>query len=203
MSDSPETVIELLRHGEPVGGSRYRGQVDDPLSERGWQQMWQAVEGGSGWQRIVTSPLLRCREFALQLGERLAVPVHDEARFREVGFGEWEGRTRSELERAQPGQVERFYRDPVAHRPPGAEPLDAFVTRVGLAFTELLGRHEGETVLVVAHAGVIRAILAHVLDIPPASMYRIHVANAGISRVRTDRLRGFNLLLHGAAHQER
>ena len=203
MSDSPETVIELLRHGEPVGGSRYRGQVDDPLSERGWQQMWQAVEGGSGWQRIVTSPLLRCREFALQLGERLAVPVHDEARFREVGFGEWEGRTRSELEQAQPGQVERFYRDPVAHRPPGAEPLDAFVTRVGLAFTELLGRHEGETVLVVAHAGVIRAILAHVLDIPPASMYRIHVANAGISRVRTDRLRGFNLLLHGAAHQER
>ena len=203
MSVSPETVIELLRHGEPVGGSRYRGQVDDPLSERGWQQMWQAVEGGSGWQRIVTSPLLRCREFALQLGERLAVPVHDEARFREVGFGEWEGRTRSELEQAQPGQVERFYRDPVAHRPPGAEPLDAFVTRVGLAFTELLGRHEGETVLVVAHAGVIRAILAHVLDIPPASMYRIHVANAGISRVRTDRLRGFNLLLHGAAHQER
>ena len=203
MSDSPETVIELLRHGEPVGGSRYRGQVDDPLSERGWQQMWQAVEGGSGWQRIVTSPLLRCREFALQLGERLAVPVHDEARFREVGFGEWEGRTRSELEQAQPGQVERFYRDPVAHRPPGAEPLDAFVTRVGLAFNELLGRHEGETVLVVAHAGVIRAILAHVLDIPPASMYRIHVANAGISRVRTDRLRGFNLLLHGAAHQER
>mgnify|MGYP001814463585 FL=1 len=203
MSDSPETVIELLRHGEPVGGSRYRGQVDDPLSERGWQQMWQAVEGGSGWQRIVTSPLLRCREFALQLGERLAVPVHDEARFREVGFGEWEGRTRSELEQAQPGQVERFYRDPVAHRPPGAEPLDAFVTRVGGAFTELLGRHEGETVLVVAHAGVIRAILAHVLDIPPASMYRIHVANAGISRVRTDRLRGFNLLLHGTAHQER
>ena len=203
MIDAPETVIELLRHGEPVGGSRYRGQVDDPLSERGWQQMWQAVEGGSGWQRIVTSPLLRCREFALQLVERLDVPVHDEARFREVGFGEWEGRTRSELEQAQPGQVERFYRDPVAHRPPGAEPLDAFVTRVGLAFNELLGRHEGETVLVVAHAGVIRAILAHVLDIPPASMYRIHVANAGISRVRTDRLRGFNLLLHGAAHQER
>ena len=197
MSDAPETVIELLRHGEPVGGSRYRGQVDDPLSERGWQQMWQAVEGGSGWQRIVTSPLLRCREFALQLGERLDVPVHDEARFREVGFGEWEGRTRSELEQAQPGQVERFYRDPVAHRPPGAEPLDAFVTRVGLAFNELLGRHEGETVLVVAHAGVIRAILAQVLDIPPASMDRIHGANAGISRIRTDRARGFNLMSHG------
>ena len=93
-----ETLFDLLRHGEPVGGSRYRGQIDDPLSERGWQQMWEAVDAVTCWQRIVTSPLLRCREFALQLGERLDIPVHAEARFREVGFGEWEGRTRAELE---------------------------------------------------------------------------------------------------------
>jgi len=30
------TTIDLLRHGEPVGGKRYRGQIDDPLSEKGW-----------------------------------------------------------------------------------------------------------------------------------------------------------------------
>jgi alpha-ribazole phosphatase len=192
-----ETQVDLLRHGEPVGGSRYRGQVDDPLSERGWQQMWQAVADATHWQRIVTSPLRRCREFALQLGERLDVPVHDEARFVEVGFGEWEGRTRAELEQSQPGQVHRFYRDPVAHRPQGAEPLDEFVGRVAGGFGELLDRYPGEAVLVVAHAGVIRAILAHVLDMQPTSMYRIHVANAGISRIRTDRSRGFNLVSHG------
>jgi alpha-ribazole phosphatase/probable phosphoglycerate mutase len=197
MTDSPETVVDLLRHGEPLGGSRYRGQVDDPLSERGWQQMWQAVDKASGWQRIVSSPLLRCREFALQLGERLDVPVRAEARFREIGFGEWEGKTRAELERLQPGQVQRFYQDPVAHRPMGAEPLDAFMARVGEAFTELLARYAGEAVLVVAHAGVIRAILANALDIPPASMYRIHVPNAGISQLRTDRIRGINLVSHG------
>lgn len=197
MTGAPDTVVDLLRHGEPLGGSRYRGQVDDPLSERGWQQMWQAVDGAGDWQRIITSPLLRCREFARQLGEQLAVPVHAEARFREVGFGEWEGMTRAELEQQTPGQVERFYRDPVAHRPPGAEPLDEFISRVREAFTELLDRHDGESVLVIAHAGVIRAILAHALDIPPPSMYRIHVANAGISRIRTDRMRGFNLVSHG------
>jgi alpha-ribazole phosphatase len=174
-----ETQVDLLRHGEPVGGSRYRGQVDDPLSERGWQQMWQAVADATHWQRIVTSPLRRCREFALQLGERLDVPVHEE------------------LEQSQPGQVHRFYRDPVAHRPQGAEPLDEFVGRVAGGFGELLDRYPGEAVLVVAHAGVIRAILAHVLDMQPTSMYRIHVANAGISRIRTDRSRGFNLVSHG------
>ena len=42
-----ETTIDLLRHGEPLGGGRYRGQMDDALSEKGWQQMWQAVAGRS------------------------------------------------------------------------------------------------------------------------------------------------------------
>ena len=44
---------------------------------------------------------------------------------------------------------------------------------------------------------VIRAVLSRVLSIPPVAMYRIHVANASITRVRTDRLRGFTLLSHG------
>ena len=38
-----QTTIDLIRHGEPVGGRKYRGQTDDPLSEKGWAQMWAAV----------------------------------------------------------------------------------------------------------------------------------------------------------------
>jgi len=192
-----ETRIDLLRHGEPVGGGRYRGQVDDALSEKGWEQMWAAVGDTADWQQIVTSPLLRCCEFADSLGERHRLPVHREPRFREVGFGEWEGKTRAELEQITPGQVARFYQDPVNNRPAGAEPLEAFGARVQSGFVELVERFAGQSVLVVAHAGVIRAIMAHALDIPLASMYRIHVANAGISRIRTDRDRRFNLIFHG------
>jgi alpha-ribazole phosphatase len=198
MSDS-HTVIELLRHGEPVGGSRYRGQIDDVLSERGWQQMWHAVEGRPLWQQIVSSPLQRCHAFAAALAERRRLPLALEPRFVEVGFGAWEGQTRAELERLEPGQVARFLADPVAHRPPGAEPLDAFLARVRAGFAELVERYDGQSILVIAHAGVIRAVLCHVLQIPPASMYRIHVANAGITRLRTDSERGFTLLAHGKA----
>jgi alpha-ribazole phosphatase len=193
-----ETVIDLLRHGEPVGGSRYRGQQDDELSERGWQQMWTAVDGRGGWQQIVTSPLKRCHAFASALAEQHGIPLQSETGFAEVGFGEWEGKTRAELEQIDPGQVARFLADPVVHRPAGAEPLDAFASRVNGAFNAMIKRHAGQSLLVVAHAGVIRAILAGVLDMPPAAMYRIHVANAGISRLRTDRQRGFTLLAHGA-----
>ncbi len=192
-----ETQIDLLRHGEPVGGPRYRGQLDDVLSETGWQQMWRTVEGMSEWQQIVTSPLLRCSSFAVALGERLHLPVHEEPRFREVGFGEWEGRTRIELEKIDPGQVTRFLQDPVNSRPPGAEPLEEFTGRVQAGFDDLLCRFTGQSVLVVAHAGVIRAIMAYVLEVPPARMYRIHVANAGLSRIRTDRDRQFYLVKHG------
>lgn len=192
-----ETQIDLLRHGEPVGGARYRGQRDDALSEKGWRQMWGAVAGGHGWQQIVTSPMLRCNSFAQALGERLHLPVHEEPRFREVGFGEWEGRTRIELETLVPGQVARFLRDPVNSRPPGAEPLAEFTGRVQSGFVELLERFAGQSVLVVAHAGVIRAVMAYVLEVPPERMYRIHVANAGLSRIRTDRDRQFYLVGHG------
>jgi alpha-ribazole phosphatase/probable phosphoglycerate mutase len=192
-----ETSIELLRHGEPVGGSRFRGQLDDPLSERGWQQMRAAVDGDHHWQRVVTSPLQRCHGFADWLAGQQGIPLLVEPRFAEVGFGEWEGYTRAELDRRSPGQVARFYADPIAHRPAGAEPLDEFVARVTGGFEQLLADYAGQSVLVIAHAGVIRAILAHVLCMQPAAMYRINVANAGITRLRTDHLRGFNFEAHG------
>jgi alpha-ribazole phosphatase/probable phosphoglycerate mutase len=191
------TVIELLRHGEPVGGSRYRGQLDDALSERGWKQMWQAVDGRPLWHQVVSSPLQRCHAFASALAERHSLPLHQEPRFVEVGFGAWEGKTRAELERLDPDQVARFLSDPVACRPPGAEPIEQFIARVSAAFEEMVQRHAGQSILVVAHAGVIRAILCAVLHIPPAAMYRIHVANAGITRLRTDGERGYTLLAHG------
>jgi len=193
------TRIELLRHGEPVGGRRYRGQRDDALSERGWSQMWAAVGERCDWQQIVTSPLQRCQAFAEALGDRHRLPVRQEPRFAEVGFGAWEGRTRAELEQQVPGQVGRFLADPVACRPPGAEPLDAFIARVQAGFDALLESCAGQSVLVVAHAGVIRAVMAGILEIPPAAMYRINVANAGITEIRTDRERGFSLVAHGPA----
>jgi alpha-ribazole phosphatase/probable phosphoglycerate mutase len=192
-----ETRIDLLRHGEPIGGRRYRGQIDDALSERGWEQMWNAVGTGPDWQQIVSSPLQRCSAFAASLAERLALPLQLESRFMEVGFGEWEGKTRDELNRLVPGQTGRFYRDPVNNRPPGAEPLEEFADRVLDAFRDLLERFKGESILVVAHAGVIRVILAHTLDMPLSTMYRINVPNAGISRISTHPERGFRFISHG------
>ena len=43
-------IIDLIRHGEPQGGPRYRGDgIDDPLSDKGWRQMWDAVGEDAPW----------------------------------------------------------------------------------------------------------------------------------------------------------
>ncbi|HHO59588.1 MAG TPA: histidine phosphatase family protein, partial [Thiotrichales bacterium] len=59
------TCIDVIRHGEPEGGRRYRGHsVDDPLTEKGWLQMRSAVPENPPWQHIISSPLVRCLDFS-------------------------------------------------------------------------------------------------------------------------------------------
>lgn len=52
------TLIDLIRHGEPAGGRRYRGHgLDDPLTEKGWSQMWMPL---ANFLHGSKSLLLRC-----------------------------------------------------------------------------------------------------------------------------------------------
>ncbi len=181
------TQVDLIRHGEPVGGSgRYRGKIDDPLSDKGWQQMREAVADHCPWQTIVSSPLLRCAAFATELGQRHRLPVVFDDRLMEIGFGEWEGLTKEQIVAQDPGALQRFYDDPISHRPAGAETLAEFQHRIVSAWGELLADYAGQQLLLVGHAGVIRMVVRHVLDAPLESMFRIHVPNAGITRVRID-----------------
>jgi alpha-ribazole phosphatase/probable phosphoglycerate mutase len=191
------TTIDLIRHGEPVGGRMYRGQTDHPLSERGWAQMRAATREPAAWEAIVSSPLLRCREFAEELGGRLGLGVQLDARLMEVGFGGWEGQTGAQIRAADPEALRRFYQDPVRARPAGAEPLPAFQQRVSEALQELLQRHGGRHLLVVTHAGVIRAAIAHVLSTPLGTLYRTHVDNAAITRLQQTAERPLSLVYHG------
>lgn len=180
------TRIDLLRHGEPLGGRKYRGQVDDPLSEKGWAQMRAATRERAPWTAIVSSPLLRCREFAEELAGQAGLPVHVDERLKEVAFGVWEGKTADEIRTADPQAIFNFKLDPAVFRPAGAEPLDEFFGRVGHAYGEMLANHAGGHVLVVAHAGVIRMLIANALGMPPRIAYRIQVGSAAMASLRVE-----------------
>ncbi len=176
-------TIDLMRHGEPLGGSRYRGQIDDPLSEKGWQQMRNAVAGHAPWDAIISSSLLRCRAFAEELAAAQQLPLAIEDDYKEIGFGSWEGKTRAELALIDPQQLQRFYDDPIKHRPEGAEMLAAFSARVIAAWQRMVDAQPGQHLLVVAHAGVIRVLICHALELPFEQMFRLQISNASISRI--------------------
>jgi len=186
MSELVNTTIDLIRHGEPVGGRKYRGQIDDPLSDKGWRQMREAVADHKPWDVIISSTLSRCIEFAQELGQRHAIEVIREPRFIEIDFGEWEGRTANELAQEDARQVQRFLADPLNNTPRGAETLYEFEARIIGAWNDVLQQHAGRHVLLVGHAGMMRMIMRHVLDMPLERMFRIQVANAAITRIRVE-----------------
>ena len=188
-------LLDLMRHGEPVGGRRYRGQIDDALSDTGWRQMREAVGKARPWTGIVSSPLARCRAFSEELAARLSLPLAFEPRLMEVGFGAWEGNTALDIEARWPGALAAFKRDPIGARPEGAEPLADFHARVAAGLDDLVAASADGHLLVVCHAGVIRMALAWALKLPLENAYRIEVASAAITRFKVG-ANGTALIFH-------
>lgn len=178
------TTIDLLRHGECEGGDVYRGSLDLPLSETGWQQLRSKAGDFSEWTQIVSSPLQRCASFAAELAARCECPLSVMDAFSEVHFGDWEGRAIADVWREQGSHVRRFFADPVNAAPPNGEPLYDFERRVVAGWNELLNTYRGEHVLLVAHGGTIRVLLAQVLAMPLTRIANLDVPYASASRIR-------------------
>lgn len=174
--------IDLLRHGETAGGARYRGVIDDPLTAAGWTQMWAAVDSDVRWEGVVSSPLARCAEFARALAKCRSLPLHIDARLRELDFGAWEGRTAAELMETEPDALTRFWQNPWNNGPPGGEPLGHLQSRVLAAWRDIVA--QSRPVLVISHGGPIRVILCHVLGHPPEKFFETNVPHAVRRRLR-------------------
>jgi broad specificity phosphatase PhoE len=193
------TTFDLIRHGEPIGGKMYRGSgTDHALSTKGWQQMHASVaehllqNNNTGWDVIVTSPLIRCQAFATTLSEQLNTPLITYPNLSEAFYGEWEGKTHNEIKTATPNAYAQFYRDPVNHRPAGAEALQAFSERVMQAFADITTTFQGQHILLISHAGVMRCLIAQALQAPIASQQQIYLPFAKMIRIErnTDQISG-------------
>lgn len=187
-----ETIIDFIRHGEPLGGRMYRGnQVDHPLSKTGWQQMHAAISkqylmtdsDEFKWDLIISSPMLRCYDFADALSRQLAIPLVIHEDLTEISFGEWEGKTQAEIKAVDPVLFYEYQRDPINNRPTGAEPLEVFNARVLDALSAILKKHQGKNILLVSHAGIMRTILIHVLSSPLKSRQSFRFPYAGMLRL--------------------
>jgi alpha-ribazole phosphatase len=178
------TTVDLIRHGEPEGGTLFRGWRDDPLSTQGWQQMRLAVADQCPWDLIISSPLVRCAEFAAELSQRENIPLEIELRLKEIGFGQWEGVSPDALYSESPDQLNDFWQNPVENPPPEGEPMVMFQSRVESAWQDIQIHHPNRHILVVAHGGVNRLIIGKVLGTPLRHLFRMELPYAGISRIR-------------------
>lgn len=183
--------IDLLRHGETTGGGGFRGSTDDDLTGFGWHQMEVAV-AGQVWDRVITSPLARCRDFARAFAEQRALPLREDARLAEMHFGAWEGCTASELLSRDAEALGRFWRDPVHEGLPGAEPLLTFQARVLAAWDDIL-RADEPRILVITHGGPIRVILSHLAQRPLERILELDVGHGSRHSIRGDARRVLQL----------
>jgi broad specificity phosphatase PhoE len=179
------TTLLLVRHGETDWNrdGRWQGHSDTKLNEVGRRQARELAEGLKGVDVIYSSDLARARETAEIVGERLGLDVHLEPRLRERSFGAWEGLSSAEIE-ADFADQHRRWQAGDGFGADDAEPFDAFAARVRSGLDEILARHPGKSVLVVAHGGSIRVIHAVASGLDYVRDHRLipGVANCAVAR---------------------
>ncbi len=160
------------------------GSTDAALRQAGFDQMRAAAECHGGWDAVISSPLRRCGEFAEWLCHERQLTLRVDERWRELDFGDWEGRGFNDVAQEQPELTRLFYTRPQEFCPPNGESVANLQKRVAAAFDELLDLHRGRHVLVIQHGGTSRVLLARILQMPLANMMRIDIPHACVTRIR-------------------
>jgi alpha-ribazole phosphatase len=176
-------VVDLVRHGEVAGGSCFRGSKDDPLTTNGRKSMESTLRKLAPWDKIITSPLIRCHKVASTIAKQYSIPLMVEEGFSEICFGEWEGKTAKQIMESDSEALKLFWQNPDKHSPPGGEKTAEFKKRVMINWGEQTEANNGSHKLLITHGGVIRAILADILGLSLAGSFALDVPLASVSRV--------------------
>ncbi|RQW78072.1 MAG: histidine phosphatase family protein, partial [Geobacter sp.] len=160
---------------EGAGTARYNGHADVALTERGLAQ-YHALKPRFDGARIAacyTSDLSRCAIGAEILGNSLELEPVKDRNLRELDIGIWEGKTWMELQSEYPDEWQARLADIVTYRVPLGENLLDLQGRIMPVINEIVERHQGEEVLVVAHGGANRVILLNAIGAPLSALFNI------------------------------
>jgi broad specificity phosphatase PhoE len=154
-----QTHVYLVRHGvtEWNEEKRYQGHQNVPLSELGRQQaeLVAAHLANESFAAIYSSDLERAHETARLIAAKHQLPVTCHPEFRERHGGDWEGFTVDEVKRMYPDWEMVRLTGGVY----GVEPTEAVRERFVRKCEELVRKHRGERILIVAHGMCITAAL--------------------------------------------
>ncbi|MBN1876107.1 MAG: alpha-ribazole phosphatase [Anaerolineae bacterium] len=192
MNDHPKPNqglrLLLVRHGETDWNTtrQYQGQADVPLNALGRQQAVALASrlASESIDIIYASDLSRAWETAQIIAMPHKLPVHSDPRLRELSFGEWQGLTYFEMVEQAPDWVAAWNADRLHRAAPGGETLTQLATRVQGVLDDVLRKHPGQTVLLVAHGGSLKMLLCLLLQKSPREFWQFQMGNTALSIVQ-------------------
>ena len=183
MTPPSGTRLYLIRHGETPRPGFCNGHLDVPLTPTGVSEMERVAERliGEGIAALYASDLGRAIHSAEILGRVLHLKPIISPQLREKCFGNWEGLSEDEIQRRFPDEWDEWLANSGDAKPTGGESSREMASRVLPVLTQIIKRHLGEQLAIVAHGGVNRVILCHALGLDLRYMERIGQRHAALN----------------------
>ena len=163
--------IYITRHGETLWNKegKMQGWLNSDLTEEGIinaKKLGDSLKDIS-FDRIYSSPLGRAYDTAIHIRRDKKTSIIVMENLKEMGFGIWEGMEHSKVDELYPDQKHDFWNQPHLYLPvEGGESYQDLIDRVSKVLEEIIKSESGETILLVAHAAVIKAIFLVVKKLP-------------------------------------
>ncbi|TGL73673.1 alpha-ribazole phosphatase [Leptospira yasudae] len=174
--------LYLIRHTTPdVPAGTCYGRTDVPLQSDFLSEFSNVLEKLPALpQTLYSSPSSRCKKLAEFLTENRPIRLEYSNSLMELDFGIWEGKLWSAIPRSE---SEVWTKDFVKARPPGGESYLALNERVADYLDEILNTSENSPIGMVTHAGVIRAVLCRLLNIPLEQSFSFELNYGSVSKI--------------------
>jgi phosphoserine phosphatase len=194
------TRVIIVRHAQSTYNTekRIQGRTDtSTLTEKGRNdaELIGKALGNISFHAIYSSPLQRAKQTAniihssLESNSGQSIVPQTSDRLLEIDLPAWEGMLSAEVKQKFPEDYRIWHEQPhqlqmVVKEAQGSRehfPVLALYEQARQFWQEILPRHQGETILVVGHNGINRALISTALGISPSRYHSIQQSNCGIS----------------------
>lgn len=176
--------ITLVRHTSlAISPNICYGQTDVDVSHNFENERLRLQEklAPHAFDAVYSSPLQRCHKLALAL--RPDQPIQLDDRLKEIHFGDWEMQAWDDIPRDIFDEWAKNY----AHlAPPNGETFTDLLARATQFIADMRQQFHGQHILVVTHGGLIRALIAEVLQMPLKGLFRISIDHASMTQLEFD-----------------
>jgi broad specificity phosphatase PhoE len=188
-----QTRLLLVRHGQTSWNAAglWQGHGNPDLTAEGRAEADRLAralgeEKDSPWTKVVTSDLARAHQTAVAVADLLSIPIEIDLRLRELDVGTWSGLSRSEIASRDLETLRAFERGEPMVRPGGGESRIEIRERTHEFVCDLVDHFAGQSMIVVTHLGVIRALVP---GAEPKNAEQLEVVAEDLAARPVDRLR--------------